>query len=254
MNKYIILLFLITFLSYSQNKDTVTTSSGLKYLILKVGKGKKSESGKIAEVHYTGWLLDGKKFDSSRDRNEPFEFMLGGKQVIAGWDEGVVLMRIGDKYRFILPPNLAYGERGAGEIIPPNSTLIFDVELLGVHAPKKSVIDTMMTVIINKNVDKAIELYWNLYSDYEDKYNFKESQLNTLGYQLLQLGLNKQAIEIFQLNVEQYPDSYNVYDSLAEGYMTAGDNKNAVKFYKKSLELNPKNDNAVKMLEKINSK
>jgi len=254
MKKVLIVLFLLSFSIYSQSGDTVTTASGLKYIIVKKGKGKKSETGKIAEVHYTGWLLDGKKFDSSRDRGEPFEFTLGAKQVIAGWDEGVALMKIGDEFRLILPPNLAYGERGAGEIIPPNATLVFDVELLGVYKPKISIVDTLMSIIVDKNIDKAIDTYWTLYGDYEDKYNFKETQLNILGYQLLQVGLNKEAIEIFKLNVEQFPESSNVYDSLGEGYMIAGDNKNAIKNYEKSLKLNPANDNAKKMLEQLKTK
>ena len=254
MKKFLFLILLFAAGIYAQNSDTVTTSSGLKYIVLKKGKGKMSETGKIAEVHYTGWLLDGKKFDSSRDRKEPFEFTLGAKQVIAGWDEGVALMKIGDEFRLILPPNLAYGERGAGEIIPPNSTLVFDVELLGVHKPKKSIVDTMMAIIINKNVDKAIDTYWDLYNEKEKEYNFKESQLNTLGYQLLQVGLNKEAVKIFELNIEQYPESANVYDSMGEGCMVAGDNKNAVKYYKKSLEIDPNNENAKKMLEELKTK
>jgi hypothetical protein len=254
MNKILVFLFLLSFSVYAQSNDTLTTSSGLKYIILKSGKGKKSEPGKVAEVHYTGWLLDGKKFDSSRDRKEPFEFTLGAKQVISGWDEGVALMKIGDEFRLILPPNLAYGERGAGEVIPPNATLVFDVELLGVHKPKKSIVDTMMTIVINKNVDKAIETYWDLFSEKENDYNFKESQLNILGYQLLQVGLNKEAVKIFELNIEQFPESANVYDSMGEGCMIAGDKKNAISNYKKSLELDPKNENAKKMLEELKNK
>lgn len=254
MKKVLIILFLLSFGIYAQSGDTVTTSSGLKYIVLKKGKGKKSENGKIAEVHYTGWLLDGKKFDSSRDRGEPFEFTLGAKQVIAGWDEGVALMKIGDEFRLILPPSLAYGERGAGEVIPPNATLVFDVELLGVSKPKRSIVDTLMSIIVDKNIDKAIDTYWSLYSGYEDKYNFKESQLNILGYQLLQVGLNKEAVKIFELNIEQYPESSNCYDSMGEGCMIAGDTKNAIKNYEKSLKLNPANDNAKKMLEQLKAK
>lgn len=254
MRKLAFILILMTACVFAQTGDTITTSSGLKYIVVKKGKGKKSEAGKVAEVHYTGWLLDGKKFDSSRDRNEPFEFTLGAKQVIAGWDEGVALMKIGDQYRFILPPELAYGERGAGEIIPPNATLIFDVELLGVHKAKKSIVDTLMTIVVNKNVDKAIDTYWSLYDDHQNDYNFKESQLNILGYQLLQVGLHKEAVEIFKLNIEQYPESANCYDSMGEGCMTAGDIKNAIKNYEMSLKLNPANDNAKKMLEQLKSK
>jgi len=234
--------------------DTVTTESGLKYIVLKKGKGKKSVNGRLAEVHYTGWLLDGKKFDSSRDRKETFEFTLGAKQVIKGWDEGVALMKIGDEFRLILPPELAYGERGAGKIIPPNSTLIFDVELLGVHKPKKSFVDTLFAIAVEKNVETAIEVYWDLKDNFESKYNFKESQLNILGYELLQAGKTKEAIGIFQLNIEQFPKSSNAYDSMGEGCMMAGDTKLAIKNYEKSLKLNPDNDNAKQMLEQLKSK
>jgi tetratricopeptide (TPR) repeat protein len=254
MRKIILILFVLAFSFYSYAGDTVTTGSGLKYIVVKKGKGKKSEAGKMAEVHYTGWLTDGKKFDSSRDRNETFEFNLGAGQVIKGWDEGVSLMKIGDKFRLIIPPDLGYGEKGAGDVIPPNATLIFDVELIGVHKPKKSVIDTMLTVILEKNVEKAIDVYYNIKDEKEDEYNFKESQLNILGYQLLQIGKTKEAVEIFKLNVEQYPDSYNVYDSLGEGCMMNGDNKLAIAYYKKSLKLNPNNENAKKMLEQLEQK
>jgi tetratricopeptide (TPR) repeat protein len=251
MIKKLVILMVLAACTYSQ--DTLSTVSGLKYIILKQGKGKRSEIGKVAEVHYTGWLLDGKKFDSSRDRNEPFEFVLGAKQVIKGWDEGVALMKIGDEFRMILPPDLAYGKRGAGEVIPPDATLIFDVELLGIHKPLRSIVDTLLAVTIDKDVETAIDTYWTLKEDHEKEYNFKETELNTLGYQLLQAGLNKQAIAIFKLNIEQFPKSFNVYDSMGEGCMIAGDKKNAIKNYEKSLKLNPDNANAVQMLDKLKS-
>jgi FKBP-type peptidyl-prolyl cis-trans isomerase FkpA len=111
----------------------VTTPSGLKYTDLKVGDGTVAESGMVASVHYTGWLADGTKFDSSLDRGTPFSFKLGGGQVIRGWDEGVKGMRVGGKRKLLIPPDLGYGERGAGGVIPPNATLVFDVELLGLH-------------------------------------------------------------------------------------------------------------------------
>ncbi|UCF21631.1 MAG: FKBP-type peptidyl-prolyl cis-trans isomerase [Gemmatimonadota bacterium] len=112
--------------------DTITTSSGLKYLIIATGTGPAAEPGRNVRVHYTGWLTDGSKFDSSVDRGEPFEFPLGRGAVIRGWDEGVALMRVGEKRRLIIPPELAYGARGIPGAIPPNATLVFDVELLGV--------------------------------------------------------------------------------------------------------------------------
>jgi len=255
--KYYILIFSLLFFTvnvFSQTGDTVTTTTGLKYIVLKKGTGKKSKNGKAVEVHYTGWLTDGKKFDSSLDRKETFEFTLGSSQVIKGWDEGLALMRTGDKYRFIIPPGLAYGEKGSGEVIPPNSTLIFDVELIGVHSPKLTILDTMMTVYYAKGIKAAVDLYYNLKDESGNKYNFKESQLNILGYRLLQTGHTKDAIGIFKLNVEQFPESFNVYDSLGEGYMMDGNTKLAIKNYEKSLELNPDNENGKKMLEKLKEK
>lgn len=112
-----------------KGKDTTTTKSGLKYIIVSKGTGAKAEEGKPVSVHYTGRLLNGKIFDSSIDRGEPITFNLGVGQVIKGWDEGIALMKVGDKFRLIIPPNIAYGERSMGSI-PSNSTLVFDVELM----------------------------------------------------------------------------------------------------------------------------
>jgi FKBP-type peptidyl-prolyl cis-trans isomerase FkpA len=109
------------------------TKSGLKYFELKVGTGVEAQAGKRVKVHYTGWLTDGKKFDSSVDRGEPLQFALGAGMVIKGWDEGVVGMKVGGKRQLHIAPELGYGARGAGGVIPPNATLIFDVELVAVE-------------------------------------------------------------------------------------------------------------------------
>ena len=98
-----------------------------------VGSGATASAGQSVSVHYTGWLTNGQKFDSSVDRNDPFDFKLGMGQVIPGWDQGVAGMQIGGKRKLTIPPNLAYGARGAGGVIPPNATLVFEVELLGVR-------------------------------------------------------------------------------------------------------------------------
>lgn len=111
---------------------TVTTPSGLQYEDVRVGTGATARSGQQVSVHYTGWLTDGRKFDSSKDRGDPFCFGLGRGQVIAGWDEGVAGMAIGGLRKLTIPPQLGYGEFGAGGVIPPNATLVFEVELLGV--------------------------------------------------------------------------------------------------------------------------
>ena len=108
----------------------VTTPSGLKYTDLVVGSGAEPRPGQTAVVHYTGWLLDGTKFDSSKDRGQPFSFPLGQGRVIRGWDEGVATMRVGGTRRLTIPPELGYGARGAGGVIPPNAALAFEVELL----------------------------------------------------------------------------------------------------------------------------
>ncbi|MFP5285454.1 MAG: FKBP-type peptidyl-prolyl cis-trans isomerase [Thermoanaerobaculia bacterium] len=116
----------------SENQE-ITTPSGLRYTDLAAGQGDEARAGKTVDVHYTGWLENGTKFDSSLDRGRPFSFRLGGGQVIRGWDEGVAGMKVGGKRRLTIPADLGYGARGAGGVIPPNATLVFEVELLGVR-------------------------------------------------------------------------------------------------------------------------
>jgi len=110
----------------------IATDSGLQYIDVEPGEGDLAEAGDTVSVHYTGWLVDGTKFDSSKDRGTPFQFPLGAGRVIKGWDEGVAGMKVGGVRKLIIPPELGYGSRGAGSAIPPNATLIFEVELLEV--------------------------------------------------------------------------------------------------------------------------
>lgn len=142
-NLSIIVLFAFTLLSQAAfaYKEMATADSQFQKIDTVVGTGEEAEVGKTVNVHYTGWLYDesaadkkGKKFDSSLDRNEHFSFMLGAGRVIKGWDQGVVGMKVGGKRTLIIPPSMAYGTQGAGNVIPPNAMLIFDVELISLKA------------------------------------------------------------------------------------------------------------------------
>ena len=230
--------------------DTITTKSGLKFLIISEGTGKKVQVGKEIAFHWTGYFLDGKSFGTSRGL-EPYYYNPGKRQVIAGAEEGLLMMKEGDRYLFIIPPYLAYGSSGSGSVIPPNATLIFDYEVVSVTEPKLSITDTLLKVFSIKGIDEAIDLYKVLKANQYEKFAFRESELNNLGYALLENKRVLEAIEVFKLNVEEYPDSWNVYDSLAEGYMLKGEKENAIKFYKKSIEMNPGNKAGKKNLERL---
>lgn len=130
----LVLILIVVFVMKNKGGDSnMAGATSVKIEELKVGDGTPAVAGKNVTVHYTGWLTNGKKFDSSLDRNQPFVFRLGAGQVIRGWDQGVVGMKVGGKRKLTIPSNLAYGERGAGSVIPPNSTLLFEVELLKVE-------------------------------------------------------------------------------------------------------------------------
>lgn len=132
-----VIVYALLWMPQAMSATKVTTSSGLQYVDLTVGNGDVAKAGNQVSVHYTGWLQNpdgskGRKFDSSKDRGQPFQFALGQGQVIKGWDEGVQGMKVGGVRELIIPPALGYGQGGAGGVIPPNATLIFEVELLGV--------------------------------------------------------------------------------------------------------------------------
>jgi len=248
---------LFSFGGIAQNNDTLTTPSGLKYFYTQHGDGEETKDGWLIIAHYIGSFPDGKIFDSSRDRGQPFAFSLNERQVIKGMDEGVSLLKVGDRAVFIMPSDLAYGEKGAGEFIPPNSTLVFDVEILDMK--ENSLYKELSTVLFtispeqkdsSLHVEEMIERYNALKKeDFKDVYH-GESDLNRLGYEIMEKH-PEDAVKIFEMNVKAYPESSNVYDSLGEGYMKIGENKRAIKNYEKSLKLDPENKNAVEMIDQL---
>lgn len=251
------LLFIISFWVYvisvsAQTNDTITTDSGLKYYIVEKGNGEKVQDGKEVVLHGIGTLVNGEVFWETRESNSPFHFTTGTNSVIKGVEEGVSKMRVGDRWIFILPPEIAYGSK-LRDPIPPNSTLIFDYEILEVSDPKKEIIDTLHITIEERGVEEALDLYVELKKQ-TDIYNFRSDQLNSLGYKLLKEDKFDLARIIFEFNSRIHPSDFNVWDSLGEIYMLLGDDKLAIQSYEKSLELYFGNNNALEMIKKIKAK
>jgi FKBP-type peptidyl-prolyl cis-trans isomerase len=228
----------------------ITTPSGLIYMITRHGNGRQPKAGEIVVVHYTGTLTSGVKFDSSRDRNEPIAFKLGAGRVIKGWDEGVARLRVGDQAVLVIPSELGYGSRGAGRgVIPPDATLIFIIEIVDVKATSLS--EMLSETLTAKGIEAVIAQFHDLKSKGLGDVYTSEAELNAWGYRLLSNNQMREAIEVFKLNVEAYPKSANVYDSLAESYALHGDKQLAIENYKKALELNPQLESARKALQAL---
>jgi FKBP-type peptidyl-prolyl cis-trans isomerase len=223
-----------------------TTPSGLTYMVTRHGQGRQPKPGEVVVVHYTGALTSGLKFDSSRDRGDPIAFKLGAGRVIKGWDEGVAQLRVGDRAILVIPPQLGYGSRGAGGVIPPDATLIFIIEIMDVKATSLS--ETLSQTLEQKGIEAVVAQYHELRRQGLGDVYASEADMNAWGYRLLQNNQAREAIEVFKLNVEAYPDSANVYDSLAESYLAHGDKQLAIDNYRKALELNPQLESARKAL------
>ena len=229
----------------------VTTASGLTYVITSRVKGRRPKTGETVLVHYTGTLTDGTKFDSSLERKEPIAFPLGRGAVIKGWDKGIAQLGIGDSAVLIIPPQLGYGEKGAGGVIPPNATLVFVVTLVDIKGEALS--EVLLKIIDERGIDAAVAEYRRLEErGFGDLYA-SEGDMNTLGYRLLNRKRVPEAIEILKLNVEAHPASANVYDSLGEAYFVSGSTSLAIQNYEKSLSLDATNTNATMMLKKLKS-
>ena len=229
--------------------DYTTTASGLKYVVTVHGSGVQPHAGQVVIAHYTGTLPDGKVFDTTRkEHGAPFAFTLGRRQVIKGWEEGFQLLHVGDQATFLVPPELAYGDTARGPI-PAGSTLKFEVELIDMK--EHALADALRDMIDAGGLAAAEKFYATKRAVNFGDYYISEPQLNGLGYHYLQHGRLPEAMAILQWNVEQFPNSGNVYDSLGEGYIKSGDRAHALQNYEKALELDPKNSNAKKMLAEL---
>lgn len=256
MKSFLMVFFtLVCQLLFSQVKDTITTTSGLKYFLTQKGEGRAIDSGAIAIQHYTLWLSNGEKLDSSRDREGTFASEYPSKNLIKGYNEALSILKVGDRGIFIMPYYLAYGEKG-GAGIPAKETLMFDIEIL---ATKKESLEKEMNKILYHNYEKdsipkiqqTVKRFQALKEEgFKDTW-FNEYAMNSVGYGLMRKGHLSEALQVLLLNSEQYPTSSNVYDSLGEAYMKLGKEELAIFNYKKSLDLNSENKNAVQMLKKL---
>jgi peptidylprolyl isomerase len=233
----------------TRSSAAITTPSGLTYLITKKGTGPRPKKGETVVLHYTGTLTNGVKFDSSRDGNQPFAFKLGAGQVIKGWDEGVAKLRVGDHAILVIPSKLAYGSKGAGDVIPPDSTLIFVIEVVDVKATSLS--DVLSKTLTEKGVEAMVAEYHSRKTVADPNLYVAESDINSFGYSLLRKAQVNEAIEVFKLNVEAYPQSANVYDSLAEAYLLSGDKEKAIENYRRALTIDPTMESAKQALKKL---
>lgn len=240
---------------FAQKTDTTTTPSGLKYIFTTKGSGAAIVPGQLAICNYILTLTNGTKIDATGDRGVPFATQIPSEHLIKGFNEALRLMHIGDKGTFVLPYDIAYGENGKGPI-PPKATLIFNIELLDIKAKSLGmVLDSILFVkpVTENSKPRTAEVISTFKELKKAKFKYlyvSEDDLNGIGYELIKKYPND-AVELFKLNVKMYPKSYNAYDSLAEGYMTAGNNKLAIDNYQKSLKLNPKNTNATDMIKKM---
>jgi thiol-disulfide isomerase/thioredoxin len=229
--------------------DTLTTTaSGLQYRVTAHGEGAVPRLGQVVIAHYVGTLADGTVFDSSRRRGQPFAFTLGKKQVIKGWEEAFAFLHVGDRAVLVVPPELAYGAKARG-LIPANATLRFEVELLDVK--DRGLADLLQEILDTAGLDAARARYAELKAGGFASAYLNEAQMNALGYRCLSAGRLPEALAVFRWNVELFPSSGNVYDSLGEAEVKNGDRAASLRDYAKSLELDPSNRNAERMLAEI---
>ncbi len=189
------------------------------------------------------------KFDSSHDQKQPLAFKLGVGRVIKGYDEGISKLHVGDQAILVIPGKLAYGTKGIPDVIPPDSTLIFIIDILDVKSMALS--EVLEKTLTEKGVEAMIADYQKLKLAEDPNLYISESDLNGFGYQLLNKKQVNVAIEVLKLNVEAYPQSANVYDSLGEAYLMRGDKEKAIENYKSALAIDPTMESAKRALKKL---
>ena len=243
---------------FAQKTDTLTTISGIKYFYLKKGAGPVLTPGWIAIWQYRLTLTDGTKIDASWDRNSPFAAKYPSGQIIKGVTEALSLMHLGDSAVFIIPSSLCYGEKGSGSI-PPNATLVFDMKLI--ETKENSLQEILDSALFERPVTnnskprmkEVMAVYTELKNQHFKNLYTSEDDFNNLGYQILK-NFPEDAVEFFKMNIEIYPKSWNVYDSLGEGYEALGKTGLAIENYEKSVKLNPDNTNGIEMIKKLKAK
>ncbi len=229
-----------------------STKSGLKIVVTKRGPQQKLKEGDFIVVHYTGLFTSGKKFDSSLDRSEPFGFRLGSGAVIKGWDEGFKHLHVGDQALFIIPPSLAYGSKGRGDAMPPDSTLVFLVEVLGTK--KGAVSEVIEKTLQAKGVAAAISEYRDLRGKgFADLFSSQED-LMLPAYHLMKQGKNQDCLTLLQFYADEHPQSASAFESLGEVHEKVGDTAKAIQSYERSLQLDPKNPEVTEKLKQLKSK
>jgi tetratricopeptide (TPR) repeat protein len=258
MKKLLLLTFgcLICTASFAQKTDTLSTASGIKYYFIKKGNGPALIPGWLAIWNYKLTLTDGTKVDATADRGVPFAAEYPKGHIIKGVTEALSLMHIGDDAVFILPPNLAYGEKGWGKVIPPNATLIFDMELIdNKQSSLQTVLDSVLfgkpaDTTITPHIKEALATYHQLKKQNFGSLYVTEEDLNDIGYELM-AKYPEASVEFLKLNAKMYPKSWNVYDSLGDGYKALGKPKDALKNYEKAVKMNPKDSNGQDNITKL---
>ncbi len=229
----------------------ITTASGLTYVITHAAHGRRAQAGEVMFSHYTVLLADGKKIESSLDHGDPFGFTVGAGQVIKGMEEVMSKLGVGDEAVAIMPPQIAYGEKGAGSAIPPGATLVFLLHVTDLRAHDKVLSNVLQDLVTNQGLDAAVKRYQELKAAQFGDVYASEGELASLAYRLLRKKMFAEALTFLRLNTEAYPKSADAFANLADGLKKSGDKAQALQACQHALELDPKNADALELLAEL---